>query len=66
MCNYFPQKRGTVIVIPNFDGTGPLRRGRAIGRGLWVPVRSKRNAVHAISSRRREFLMNKQGTIVKN
>jgi hypothetical protein len=20
--------------MPNFDGTGPLRRGRAIGRGL--------------------------------
>ena len=27
-----------MIIMPNFDGTGPLRRGRVIGRGL-VPCK---------------------------
>jgi hypothetical protein len=27
--------------MPNFDGTGPLKRGRAIGRGLGPCKKSK-------------------------
>ena len=32
MRNYYTVKG--VIHMPNFDGTGPLKRGRIIGRGL--------------------------------
>jgi hypothetical protein len=31
MCNYYTLR--DVIDMPNFDGTGPLKRGRIIGRG---------------------------------
>jgi len=32
MCNYYTLQG--VADMPNFDGTGPLKRGRIIGRGL--------------------------------
>ncbi len=35
MCNYCLFMRYTKVNgMPNFDGTGPLKRGRIIGRGL--------------------------------
>lgn len=33
MCNYYYYPDG-VIDMPNFDGTGPRKRVRVIGRGL--------------------------------
>jgi hypothetical protein len=41
--------------MPNFDGTGPLKRGRAIGRGLGPCKHSTENCTRKVKDREPPF-----------